>query len=49
MTMNEPLPHPNLLLQLDALRDKAMAAETLPALAFSMAWCLPNAIRHWSC
>jgi multidrug resistance efflux pump len=37
MTMNEPLPHPNLLLQLDALRDKAMAAETLPALAFSMA------------
>jgi multidrug resistance efflux pump len=37
MTMNEPLPHPNLLLQLDALRDKAMAAETLPALTFSMA------------
>lgn len=37
MTMNPPLPHPQLLLQLDALRDKAMAAETLNALAFSMA------------
>jgi len=37
MTMNEPLPHPHLLLELDALRDKAMAAESLNALAFSMA------------
>ncbi|WP_445673028.1 efflux RND transporter periplasmic adaptor subunit [Pseudomonas inefficax] len=37
MTVNRPLPHPQLLLQLDALRDKAMAAETLNALAFSMA------------
>jgi len=37
MTVNRPLPHPQLLLQLDALRDKAMAAETLGALAFSMA------------
>lgn len=37
MTMNEPLPHPHLLLQLDALRDKAMAADTLNALAFSIA------------
>lgn len=37
MTVNRPLPHPQLLLQLDALRDKAMAAETLDALAFSMA------------
>jgi multidrug resistance efflux pump len=37
MTMNEPLPHPHLLLELDALRDKAIAAETLNALAFSMA------------
>ncbi|QLB57977.1 HlyD family efflux transporter periplasmic adaptor subunit [Pseudomonas plecoglossicida] len=35
--MNRPLPHPQLLLQLDALRDKAMAAQTLGALAFSMA------------
>lgn len=37
MTMNEPLPHPHLLLELDALRDKAMAADSLNALAFSMA------------
>lgn len=37
MNLNEPLPHPHLLLQLDALRDKAMAAESLGALAFSMA------------
>ncbi len=37
MTMNEPLPHPHLLLQLDTLRDKAMAADSLNALAFSMA------------
>ncbi|GLO40331.1 hypothetical protein PPUN15366_19750 [Pseudomonas putida] len=37
MTVNRPLPDPQLLLQLDALRDKAMAAETLGALAFSMA------------
>lgn len=37
MTMNEPLPHPHLLLELDALRDKAITAETLNALAFSMA------------
>lgn len=37
MTMNESLPHPHLLLELDALRDKAMAAESLNALAFSMA------------
>ncbi|WP_085677551.1 MULTISPECIES: efflux RND transporter periplasmic adaptor subunit [unclassified Pseudomonas] len=37
MTVNRPLPNPQLLLQLDALRDKAMAAETLAALAFSMA------------
>ncbi|WP_433770057.1 efflux RND transporter periplasmic adaptor subunit [Pseudomonas putida] len=37
MTMNEPLPHPHLLLELDALRDKAIAADTLNALAFSMA------------
>lgn len=37
MTMNQPLPHPQLLLQLDGLRDKAMAAESLNALAFSMA------------
>jgi hypothetical protein len=35
--MNEPLPHPHLLLELDALRDKAMAADSLNALAFSMA------------
>ncbi|MDZ3992154.1 efflux RND transporter periplasmic adaptor subunit [Pseudomonas sp. Teo4] len=37
MTVNNPLPHPQLLLQLDALRDKALAAESLSALAFSMA------------
>ena len=37
MTMNEQLPHPHLLLELDALRDKAMAADSLNALAFSMA------------
>ncbi|VVP66137.1 hypothetical protein PS918_00300 [Pseudomonas fluorescens] len=37
MTMNEPLPHPHLLLELDALRDKAIAADSLNALAFSMA------------
>jgi multidrug resistance efflux pump len=37
MSVNRPLPHPQLLLQLDALRDKAMTAETLGALAFSMA------------
>jgi hypothetical protein len=37
MTMNEPLPHPHLLLELDALRDKAMAADSLNSLAFSMA------------
>lgn len=38
MTASEPapLPHPHLLLQLDALRDKAMAAESLNALTFSM-------------
>jgi multidrug resistance efflux pump len=35
--MNEPLPHPHLLLELDALRDKAMAADSLNGLAFSMA------------
>ncbi|PYC25583.1 HlyD family secretion protein [Pseudomonas jessenii] len=35
--MNEPLPHPHLLLELDALRDKAMAADSLNSLAFSMA------------
>ncbi|NUT76969.1 HlyD family efflux transporter periplasmic adaptor subunit [Pseudomonas sp. C1C7] len=35
--MNEPLPHPHLLLELDALRDKAMAADSLNALSFSMA------------
>lgn len=37
MTHSEQLPHPQLLLQLDTLRDKAMAAESLGALAFSMA------------
>ncbi|MFJ4246902.1 efflux RND transporter periplasmic adaptor subunit [Pseudomonas sp. NPDC089741] len=37
MTMNEQLPHPHLLLELDALRDKALAADSLNALAFSMA------------
>lgn len=37
MTRSEQLPHPHLLLQLDSLRDKAMAAESLGALAFSMA------------
>lgn len=37
MTMNEPLPHPHLLLQLDTLRDKAQAADSLNALAFGMA------------
>jgi multidrug resistance efflux pump len=37
MTMNEPLPHPHLLLELYALRDKAIAADSLNALAFSMA------------
>ncbi|QAX87720.1 HlyD family secretion protein [Pseudomonas sp. DTU12.3] len=35
--MNEQLPHPHLLLELDALRDKALAADSLNALAFSMA------------
>lgn len=37
MTMNEPLPHPHLLLQLDTLRDKAQTADSLNALAFGMA------------
>ena len=37
MTANEPLPHPHLLLQLDTLRDKAQAADSLNALAFGMA------------
>lgn len=37
MTVGEPLPHPHLLLQLDVLRDKALAADSLNALAFSMA------------
>lgn len=37
MTASESLPHPQLLLQLDALRDKALAADSLNALAFSMA------------
>jgi hypothetical protein len=37
MTMNESLPHPHLLLELDALRDKAMSADSLSALTFSMA------------
>ncbi|SOE86915.1 Barrel-sandwich domain of CusB or HlyD membrane-fusion [Burkholderia sp. YR290] len=35
--MNEPLPHPQLLLYLDALRDRALAADTLNSLAFTMA------------
>ena len=35
--MNEPLPHPQLLLFLDALRDRALAADSLNALAFTMA------------
>ncbi|HZZ11577.1 MAG TPA: HlyD family efflux transporter periplasmic adaptor subunit [Paraburkholderia sp.] len=35
--MNEALPHPQLLLYLDALRDRALAADSLNALAFSMA------------
>ncbi|KAF0813331.1 hypothetical protein IGB42_02260 [Andreprevotia sp. IGB-42] len=35
--MTERLPHPQLLLSLDQLRDRALAAETLNALAFSMA------------
>ncbi|SAL67970.1 efflux RND transporter periplasmic adaptor subunit [Caballeronia humi] len=35
--MNQPLPHPQLLLFLDALRDRALAADSLNALAFSMA------------
>lgn len=38
MTMSEPLlPHPQLLLELDALRDRAIAADSLNALAFGMA------------
>ena len=37
MTANEPLPHPHLLLQLDTLRDKAQAADSLNTLAFCMA------------
>lgn len=37
MTMSEPLPHPQLLLQLDALRDHAMRADSLNALAFAIA------------
>jgi Barrel-sandwich domain of CusB or HlyD membrane-fusion len=35
--MNESLPHPQLLLFLDALRDRAIAADSLNSLAFSMA------------
>ncbi|MBM3116852.1 efflux RND transporter periplasmic adaptor subunit [Jeongeupia naejangsanensis] len=35
--MNESLPHPQLLLSLDAVRDRALAAPSLDALAFSMA------------
>jgi len=35
--MNEHLPHPQLLLGLAALRDRALAADSLNALAFSMA------------
>jgi multidrug resistance efflux pump len=35
--MNESLPHPQLLLFLDALRDRAIAADSLNTLAFSMA------------
>lgn len=34
---NQQLPHPQLLLHLDALRDRALAADSLNALAFSMA------------
>jgi hypothetical protein len=37
MNMNEALPHPQLLLQLDALRDRALEAQSLNALAFSIA------------
>lgn len=37
MSMNEGLPHPQLLLQLDTLRDRAMQAESLNALAFCIA------------
>ncbi|MFM0339573.1 efflux RND transporter periplasmic adaptor subunit [Paraburkholderia fungorum] len=35
--MNEPLPHPQLLLYLDALRDRALAADSVNSLAFTMA------------
>lgn len=35
--MNEPLPHPQLLLYLDALRDRALAADSLNSLAFTIA------------
>ncbi|CAG4888955.1 efflux RND transporter periplasmic adaptor subunit [Paraburkholderia saeva] len=35
--MNESLPHPQLLLYLDALRDRALAADSVNALAFTMA------------
>ncbi|WP_144142216.1 efflux RND transporter periplasmic adaptor subunit [Paraburkholderia sp. BCC1884] len=35
--MNEALPHPQLLLYLDALRDRALAADSLNTLAFSIA------------
>jgi hypothetical protein len=35
--MNEALPHPQLLLYLDALRDRALAADSVNALAFTMA------------
>jgi hypothetical protein len=37
MTRNEALPHPQLLLQLAALRDRALEATSLNGLAFSMA------------
>ncbi|MCY1539859.1 hypothetical protein D9M68_754680 [compost metagenome] len=35
--MNDRLPHPQLLLALAALRDRALAADSLNALAFSIA------------
>jgi len=35
--MSEPLPHPQLLLAIAALRDRALAADSLNALAFSIA------------
>ncbi|MGH8486742.1 MAG: efflux RND transporter periplasmic adaptor subunit, partial [Pseudomonas sp.] len=35
--MSEPLPHPQLLLAIAALRDRALAADSLNALGFSIA------------